>query len=115
MLQLKDIQKLRNSIEMRDALIKALDMAETKLVALERQRPQEEVGVTMSTNSRPFSDIKNDLRQGLLSMVDATIAGGDCGPGSAVYRELHEIDCIVEHMRSRLANLKKSHVLAALK
>lgn len=109
MLQLKDIQKLRNSIEMRDALIKALDMAETKLVALERQRPQEVVG------SRPFSDIKNDLRQGLLSMVDATIAGGDCGPGSAVYRELQEIDCIVDHMRSRLANLKKSHVLAALK
>lgn len=86
----------------------ALDMAETNLVALERQRPQE-------VNSRPFSDVKNDLRQGLLLMVDATIAGGDCGPGSAVYRELQEIDGIVEHMRSRLATLKKSHVLAALK
>tara|TARA_B100001027_G_C16242317_1_gene320044 strand:+ start:710 stop:1039 length:330 start_codon:yes stop_codon:yes gene_type:complete len=109
MLKLKDIQKLRNSIEMRDALIKALDMAETRLVALEQQRPQEVVG------SRPFSDIKNDLRQELTSMVDATIAGGYGGPGSAVYRELQEIDGIVERMRSRLATLKKSHVLAALK
>ena len=83
-------------------------MAESQLVALERQRPQE-------VGSRPFSDIKNDLRQGLLAMVDKTIASGDCGPGSAVYRELQEIADIVEHMHSRLATLKKSHVLAALK
>ena len=77
---------------------------------LEEQRPQE-VSVTYS---RPFSDIKSDLRQGLLSMVDATIASGDCGPGSAVYRELEEIDCIVKNMRSRLASFKKSYILAAL-
>ena len=63
---------------------------------------------------RRFSDIKNALRQELTSMVDATLAGGDCGPGSIVYRELQEIDSIVKQMLGRLADLKKSHVLAAL-